>query len=120
MIVEDRNLHGEALCGRAYARQKLATIATALERADSRKSLTIDISNILTQWAQWLNKPIAQRETLGEQAAYAFECAKLCHTEAEISENRATRSILIALVPILVAFAGWLDTYPSEERDEKV
>jgi hypothetical protein len=115
VIIEDRNLHGEALRGRAFARHSLQKIANALEGLDAKTS-DIDIANTLSRWLNRIGKPEMMSEAPNKQSLYTLDCAKLCHTEAEISENRRIRSILIDLVTILVAFAEWLDMYPPEEK----
>lgn len=120
VIVEDRNLHGEALRGRAYARQKLSTISRALEELDTKKSTAIEVVPILHQWYAHIGVTEMPSPNLSEQVMYALECARVCHTEAEISENQIMRSVLIDLVSVLVRFAGWLDMYPSGSQNEKV
>ena len=105
--------------GRAYARHQLQRVADALESIEARKP-TEDVTLRLSTWYAAFGVTEMQSEVPNAQALYALDCAKLCHTEAELTENRLLRSILIDLVSVLVAFAEWLDMFPPGGADEEV
>ena len=116
VIFEDRNLHGEALRGRAYARHKLEKIATAIEELSDQRRTDIDVKSVLNRWLTRIGTLDSHITSPHIQAAYTLDCARLCHEEAEIAENANVKQVLIDTVSVLVYFAEWLDMHPPEEK----
>lgn len=122
VLGEQRRLTETALRGRALARHKLSYVITILKELqtyalplENQKETYLELNANLYRWVEQMSMCSMEGEA-NAQSQYALECARLCHTKAQLIENGGMlRTALVDVGAVLVRLAEWLVMYPPRE-----